>query len=232
MAGRRLRDTVKNALIANGFPSTPEPIPIIVGLANTYTSYITTYEEYEIQRYEGASTIFGPHTLSAYQQEFTALAIALAQSKSVPTGPLPRNLTDDTFNFQPNVLVDIHPLGKGFGSVLTQPHASYKVNDTVSVVFQGANPRNNLMTMSTFLTVDFMNANKTWTTILTDADWDTRMLWERVDEAESHITIEWDITSLIAPGTYRIRHSGYSKNSPIFNDVTPYAGTSNIFTVG
>ena len=35
-----------------------------------YTHYITTYEEYQQQRYEGASTLYGPHTLAAYQQEF------------------------------------------------------------------------------------------------------------------------------------------------------------------
>eukprot|EP01112_Ceratiomyxa_fruticulosa_P008704 TRINITY_DN2257_c0_g1_i1.p1 TRINITY_DN2257_c0_g1~~TRINITY_DN2257_c0_g1_i1.p1 ORF type:complete len:572 (+),score=125.15 TRINITY_DN2257_c0_g1_i1:57-1718(+) len=57
MAGRRLRNTVKQALLANGFPSQPDPIPIIVGLANTYSSYIATYEEYQVQRYEAASTI-------------------------------------------------------------------------------------------------------------------------------------------------------------------------------
>ena len=41
---------------------------VIAGLTNTYSSYITTIEEYGVQRYEGASTIFGPHTLDAYIQ--------------------------------------------------------------------------------------------------------------------------------------------------------------------
>lgn len=41
---------------------------VIAGLTNTYSSYITTFEEYGVQRYEGASTIFGPHTLDAYIQ--------------------------------------------------------------------------------------------------------------------------------------------------------------------
>ena len=41
---------------------------VIAGLANTYSSYVTTFEEYGAQRYEGASTIFGPHTLDAYIQ--------------------------------------------------------------------------------------------------------------------------------------------------------------------
>lgn len=41
---------------------------VLAGLTNTYSSYVTTFEEYAMQRYEGASTIFGPHTLDAYIQ--------------------------------------------------------------------------------------------------------------------------------------------------------------------
>ena len=41
---------------------------VLAGLTNTYSSYVTTFEEYGVQRYEGASTIFGPHTLDAYIQ--------------------------------------------------------------------------------------------------------------------------------------------------------------------
>ncbi len=41
---------------------------MIAGLTNTYSSYITTREEYAAQRYEAASTIFGPSTLDAYIQ--------------------------------------------------------------------------------------------------------------------------------------------------------------------
>ncbi len=51
---------------------------VIAGLANTYSSYVTTFEEYGAQRYEGASTIFGPHTLDAYIQVRVAFASGLA----------------------------------------------------------------------------------------------------------------------------------------------------------
>jgi len=34
------------------------------------THYITTYEEYQVQRYEGASTIYGPRTLDAYIHQY------------------------------------------------------------------------------------------------------------------------------------------------------------------
>ena len=34
---------------------------------------------FQVQRYEGASTIYGPHTLSAYVHKFRGLARAIAQ---------------------------------------------------------------------------------------------------------------------------------------------------------
>jgi neutral ceramidase len=37
------------------------------------THYIVTAEEYEAQRYEAASTLFGKHTLAAYILKFTEL---------------------------------------------------------------------------------------------------------------------------------------------------------------
>lgn len=43
-------------------------------------------EEYQIQRYEGASTIFGPHTLSAYIQLFQSLASDINDGALTPSG--------------------------------------------------------------------------------------------------------------------------------------------------
>ena len=56
---------------------------VIAGLSNTYADYIATPEEYSVQRYEGASTIYGPYTLPAYIQEFNKLAVAMAKVKSI-----------------------------------------------------------------------------------------------------------------------------------------------------
>lgn len=65
MAGRRLRQAVKEKVEPAWGPDVQV---VVAGLTNTYASYVTTYEEYQIQRYEGASTIYGPHTLDAYIQ--------------------------------------------------------------------------------------------------------------------------------------------------------------------
>ncbi len=47
MAGRRLRETVENLVQEQG----ENIIPVVAGLSNTYTHYITTFEEYQKQRY-------------------------------------------------------------------------------------------------------------------------------------------------------------------------------------
>lgn len=84
MAGRRLRETVLTELSSIGIQHFA-----IAGYANDYSQYITTKEEYDMQHYEGASNLFGPYTLQAYQQEFRKLAIALKAGNQVGSGPLP-----------------------------------------------------------------------------------------------------------------------------------------------
>ena len=48
---------------------------VVAGPSNTYGHYVATREEYGVQRYEGASTLFGP----------CALAILLSQLIAHPT---------------------------------------------------------------------------------------------------------------------------------------------------
>lgn len=60
MSGRRIRNDVQRIYTKNNRTNVHV---ILAGLANTYTNYIATYEEYQLQRYEGGSTLFGPYTL-------------------------------------------------------------------------------------------------------------------------------------------------------------------------
>jgi hypothetical protein len=53
MAGRRLRDAVKNVLISGSNGEFNSNIHVVLaGLTNTYSQYVTTFEEYQVQRYE------------------------------------------------------------------------------------------------------------------------------------------------------------------------------------
>lgn len=57
MAGRRLREAVKETLISSGNGEfSNNTYVVIAGLTNTYSQYIATSEEYEQQRYEVRKT--------------------------------------------------------------------------------------------------------------------------------------------------------------------------------
>jgi neutral ceramidase len=224
MSGRRLRDSVQKALSSAGVTA----VPVIAGLSNAYSHYITTHEEYVVQRYEGASTLYGPYTLNAYQQEYTKLAVAMVKGTPVPPGPTPPDLSGRTFTFLPPVIEDLPPLFGHFGQIDVDVKSSYHLNETVKVSFWGANPRNDFRTQSTFLTVERKNGSS-WEVVLTDGDWDTKFMWESVWITQSRITITWDIALDTPPGQYRIQTFGTSKD--IWGTLTPYTGTSSVFNV-
>ena len=58
MAGRRLRNAVKEVFISNSKDLASNIHVVIAGLTNTYSQYVTTFEEYEMQRYEVSSHPF------------------------------------------------------------------------------------------------------------------------------------------------------------------------------
>uniref|UniRef100_A0AAQ4PA63 Neutral ceramidase n=1 Tax=Gasterosteus aculeatus aculeatus TaxID=481459 RepID=A0AAQ4PA63_GASAC len=126
MSGRRLREAVKQELESEGAFKDTEVV--LAGLSNIYTHYITTYEEYQVQRYEGASTIYGPHTLSAYLQKYRGLARAIAQDKvsELPLGPPPPFFEKNLFNLLPAPSVDRAPENSSFGDVLQQVYPIYR----------------------------------------------------------------------------------------------------------
>jgi neutral ceramidase len=48
MAGRRLKSAIRTTLLDNGFSS--DVHVVIAGLSNTYSGYVTTYEEYQVHQ--------------------------------------------------------------------------------------------------------------------------------------------------------------------------------------
>jgi neutral ceramidase len=62
-----MRDAIKTELVQGGLLG-EDGVVVIAGLSNAYADYTTTFEEFQGQRYEGGSTIFGPHQLDGYIQ--------------------------------------------------------------------------------------------------------------------------------------------------------------------
>lgn len=231
MAGRRLKAAVKDKVQSAWGP---EVELVIAGLTNTYSSYITTFEEYGVQRYEGASTIYGPHTLDAYIQEFRKLAHALVEDEVTHPGPQPPYLVPKQWSLLPPVVIDSTPFGGAFGKVVQQAGKGPWVgNDTVSATFQSACPRNSLGRRGTFLTVERATDgfNSGWDVVHTDNDMSTKFEWSRPHllSSESTAIVSWQVPPNTAEGTYRLRHFGDSKG--ILGGFTPFTGTSGTFKV-
>ncbi|XP_027167136.1 neutral ceramidase 2-like [Coffea eugenioides] len=233
MSGRRLRDAVKAVLTASTGQFNGNVHVVIAGLSNTYSQYITTFEEYEIQRYEGASTLFGPHTLSAYIQEFKKLATALKSGQPVQQGPQPPDLLDKQISLLAPVVLDATPIGKKFGDVCKDvpKNSTFKRGDTVTVVFWSACPRNDLMTEGTFALVELLQGKDTWIPVYDDDDFCLRFIWSRPSKfsARSQATLEWRIPETAAAGVYRIRHFGAAKS--LLGSIKHFTGSSSAFVV-
>jgi len=234
MAGRRLRDAVEMVLTSGSNGGFDKNVHIVIaGLTNTYSQYVTTFEEYQVQRYEGASTLYGPHTLDAYIQEFKKLATALISGKAVEPGPQPPDLLEKQISLLPPVVVDATPPGVNFGDVKTDvpPNSTFKRREMVTVTFWSACPRNDLLTEATFAVVEILQDQKTWAPAYDDDDFCLRFKWSRPEMLSpySYATMEWRIPESAASGVYRISHFGASKS--LFGSISHFTGSSSAFVV-
>ncbi|KAF3779300.1 Neutral ceramidase, partial [Nymphaea thermarum] len=181
----------------------------------------------------GASTLYGPYTLSAYTQEFKKLATALVSGTIVQQGPQPPDLLDKQISLVPPVVVDLTPIGVKFGEVRTDvpQSSSYRKGDKVAVSFWSACPRNDLMTEGTFSLVEVLDDTKTWIPAYDDDDFCLRFQWSRPARLSgvSHATIEWSIPETAVRGVYRISHFGCAKS--IFGSMHHFNGSSSAFVV-
>lgn len=78
IAGQRVVDTVKQTLAAQASIQSVW----LASYCNDYMGYVTTYEEYQAQAYEGGHTLFGQWTLAACQSKFKGLAEQLLLEKN------------------------------------------------------------------------------------------------------------------------------------------------------
>lgn len=229
MSGRRVRAAVLQE--AQRAAPGPNYQVVLSGLSNAYSSYIVTPEEYLVQRYEAASTIFGSQTLPAYIQQYVTLTYHLTKGLQLqPSGLEPPNLLSKQIRIKPPVIYDGVPFGKKFGDVVFQVAPRYSPGEQVYCSFLAGNPRNDLQQEKSFLTVERKQADH-WYIVATDGDWETKFFWHRTNTifGESRATITWDIPMNTVKGIYRIRHFGASMS--ILRKVTPYVGITDEFEV-
>lgn len=240
MAGRWWKESIARSASSLSLISPDDnnkgPIVVLGGPANSYTHYIATEEEYNIQRYEGASTLYGPHTLNAYINITTSLLPFLASASpagDLPPGPNPPIHTNISYNFNPSVRFDLAPFFKKFGQVLTDVLPAYRRGETAYVTFVGANPRNNLRLEGTFAAVEH-HSHGTWRRVRDDGDWDLIYRWRRTSTVlgTSEVEVRWEVgeDDGVKGGLYRIRYYGDRKGFGS-GKVEGFEGVSGIFRI-
>lgn len=234
MAGRRWKEAVYQSAASLALPGSSEVDPMVVlgGPANSYTHYISTPEEYGIQRYEGASTLYGPFTLDAYiNLTISHLHYLSPDTTSQPDpGPLPPNNVNTSLSFITGVVYDNAPAFKAFGDVKIDVDSSYPPGSKVSVSFVGANPRNNLRLEKTYAAVEKLDTqSNAWVRVRDDSDWSLIFNWKRASKVlgTSEVEIVWETEAWAAPGRYRVKYYGDWK--AVGGKITAFEGTSGEF---
>ena len=184
---------------------------------------------------QAASTLYGPHTLSAYIQEFKKLAQAMAKGeKVIGKGPSPPDLSSVQLSLLLGPFGDSTPDGIKFGDIkvdIAFPKGRFFTKgDRPSATFWSANPRNDLLTEGTFAAVERLQGER-WVSIHDDDDLSLFFKW-KVDNISSNglATIEWEIPNDAVSGVYRLRHFGASKIN-IISPVNYFTGASSAFAV-
>lgn len=209
-----------------------------------------------IQRYEGASTLYGPHTLAAYINVTLSWLSSLGPSSKArppPRGPEPPNNRNRSLSFIPSVIRDAPPFFKNFGDVVQDVAAGpYRKGVPVTATFVGANPRNNLRLEGSYAVLErsvtsyYASSTETeaetgagaeargpptsWQVVRDDGDWHLVFRWRRISEilATSEVSITWETADPWAEaGTYRIRYFGDAKS--LGGEITGFEGTSSAF---
>jgi neutral ceramidase len=76
-AGRQLRALCKEILKDSGIKHV-----VISTYANSYFGYCTTYDEYQVQLYEGGHTVFGNRTHDAFRTEYKKMLLECLKPKA------------------------------------------------------------------------------------------------------------------------------------------------------
>ncbi|MFK0179747.1 neutral/alkaline non-lysosomal ceramidase N-terminal domain-containing protein [Streptomyces xanthochromogenes] len=192
---------------------------LVAGYSNGYVHYVTTPEEYDAQEYEGGSTLFGRWELPALCQTVAGLATAMRDGVPVEPG-VPEPAVPVRARRRRRAADAPHP-GRRFGDVLDFS----LIGRRATVSFVAAHPSNNLRRGGSYLFVERLDDDGSWTRVADDGDWSTVLRWARSGAATSVATVVWNIPEGAEPGTYRICYHGHSTPK------SPFTGVSEPFEV-
>jgi neutral ceramidase len=222
-SGRRIRNAVLDELQDAGID-----YAVISGLSNGFVHYLTTREEYSVQNYEGASTVFGAWTLEAVQQEMVRLA-GHVKANTAPSSPYQNSgYRSEASLLAANTAADDGNPSVPFGTVTLQPLERYEQGDdivTVTARFVGGHPRHDLKSESSYFFVEQQQADGSWQVLKQDSDWFTRYQYLISNNGANQFQVDWILPQGIEAGRYRIRHEGVAASGA-------YSGLTDEFEIG
>jgi neutral ceramidase len=184
--GRRVRAAVLTAAASAGVKRV-----VLSGYANEFLHYFTTPEEYEMQHYEGGSTIFGKYSSNLIRDDLATLAGDLAQGRPAPAPA--------DFDPRNGVVPDFTPYGRGAarGVASAQPVRTQRIA-RASFSWTGAAQGLDRPLDRRFVTVQ-RRAGRRWRAVANDLG--LQILW-RVDD-DGHYRAEWQVPLSARVGRYR-----------------------------
>lgn len=199
---------------------------VISGLANSYSGYVATEEEYKRQHYEGASTLYGPKTLDGYKKVFGALATSMKNKTPAPRmAEKPKYLTKRM----------TIPLSMKINQV---PRHIHKQEVAVSV--DSTNGKRTVKAQTTYtirnaftpvqdryFTIQRKEKGE-WVDVAWDDDPETRLELKkkRLSRVEGEIT--WEVPASAPPGTYRMMVFQDQRKK---NEIVEHQTTSSEFNI-
>jgi neutral ceramidase len=230
MSGRRTRSVVQSIM---GPQQGVEQV-LLAGYANAYAGYVATFEEYQLQLYEGASTHFGPWTQAAYTQEIANLAKIMGKPEATRAGLLnklkPRDLSAERRVPAKTYGLDrSYPL-RNFGFCVLDVRASYKQGEGLSAEFVGADLDHALHQGEPIAEIVRIENNNKKTVVVTDEDYELKVIWNDKLLGHSSVTVKWTIPQDFPAGTYQIHYRAKAKVSAE-GTLTNFQGYSSNFVV-
>jgi neutral ceramidase len=209
--GNMLRQQIGQVVAGHGIRRV-----VVVGYANGYTDYFTTPAEYEIQAYEGGSTVYGKNSALVLRDTLVDLARRLVDGRTAPT-PYP---------YDPNQGVHVGSAGYGSGAVTgrvtSQPSNAQRLSHATFAWNGGANGIDRPVDRP-FVSVQ-RRVHKRWVTFTNDLG--LQIAW--LSGADGGYSASWEPPLSTPTGTYRftVTAKRYSLSSRPFavtraNTLTP-----------
>src|SRR3954447_24654674 len=182
--GRRIRAKVSGA--GGGLPVA------LAGYANEYVHYFVTPEEYEMQHYEGGSTLFGKDSSNLVMDDLAGLAGDLAAGRAAPA-PV-------AFDPRNGVVPDTRPYDAGAATATTvvEPRPVQRLT-RATFSWRGAERGYDRPLDRAFVTIERRDARGRWHAVTDDLG--LEILW-RVDDAGRY-TAQWQVPLDAPLGRYR-----------------------------